>query len=188
MKEVRMLDAKMVADLVTATRGLLGLVILWLGLTQGMQALPLVVALMLLDWTGDFIDGGIAHRSRRPRRTWIGDSDLYIDLFVSLCLGIYLIGAGFVDLRSGLWYMLGWMLILWRFGLDRNLLMLLQAPIYLYFILIALRLVPDLGNWLVIWVLVATAINWRRFSHEIVPKFIGGIRSLWNGSGKPRSP
>src|SRR5512143_1183550 len=89
-KEVLMWDAKMVADLITATRGLLGLVMIWLGITQGEQALPAVVLLMLLDWIGDFVDGGIAHRSRRPRRTWIGDSDLYVDLFVSLCLGVYL--------------------------------------------------------------------------------------------------
>jgi len=182
-----MLDAKMVADLITATRGLLGFVMIWLGLTQGEQALPAVTLLMLLDWTGDFVDGGIAHRSRRPRRTRIGDSDIYVDLFVSLCLGIYLLGAGFVGLTFGFWYLVGWMLLLWRFGLDRNLLMLIQAPIYLYFILTALRLFPESGNWLVYWVLIATAINWRRFSHEIVPKFIGGMRSFWGGNGKPPS-
>src|SRR5512139_3075343 len=97
-KEVLMWDAKMVADLITATRGLLGLVMIWLGITQGAAALPAVVFLMLLDWTGDFVDGGIAHRSRHPRRTWIGDSDLYVDLFVSLCLGVYLYAAGFISL------------------------------------------------------------------------------------------
>jgi hypothetical protein len=77
--------------------------------------------------------------------------------------------------------------MLWRFGLDKNLLMLIQAPIYLDFILIALRLVPESGNWLVIWVLVATAINWRRFTREIVPKFVDGMKSLWDGHGKPRN-
>ena len=174
-----MLDAKVVADLITATRGLLGLGIVWLGLTQGETALPIVVLLMLLDWTGDFVDGSIAHRSRHPRRTRIGDSDIYIDLFVSLCLAIYLLSAGLAGFGVAFWYLFGWALILWRFGLDKNLLMLLQAPIYLWFILVAVHLVPELGNWLVIWVLVALAINWRRFSQEIVPKFIAGIRSIW---------
>jgi hypothetical protein len=174
-----MLDAKMVADFITATRGLLGLIIVWLGITQGETALPMVVFLMLLDWTGDFVDGGIAQRSRHPRRTRIGDSDIYIDLFVSLCLAIYLLSAGLAGFAVGFWYMLGWALVLWRFGLDKNLLMLLQAPIYLWFILTAVRLIPELGNWLVVWVLVALAINWRRFSREIVPKFIDGMRSMW---------
>lgn len=123
------LDAKLVADFITATRGLLGCVMIWLGLTQGDQALPTVAFLMLLDWTGDFVDGGIAHLSRRPRRTLIGDSDIYIDLFVSLCLGVYLIGAGFVGLAFGFWYVVGWALVLWRLGPDKNLLMLIQTQI-----------------------------------------------------------
>ena len=174
-----MLDAKVVADLITAARGLLGLGIVWLGIMQGEKALPMVVLLMLLDWTGDFVDGSIAQRSRHPRRTRIGDSDIYIDLFVSLCLAIYLMSTGLAGFGVGFWYLLGWALVLWRFGLDKNLLMLLQAPIYLWFILTAVHLAPELGNWLVIWVLVALAINWRRFSQEIVPKFIAGIRSIW---------
>jgi hypothetical protein len=154
-----MFDAKLVADFITAARGLLGLVIIWLGLTQGADALPVVAALMLLDWTGDFVDGGIARRSRNPRRTWIGDSDIYVDFFMSISLGIYLISAGFVGFTLGFCYLLGWILILWRIGLDKNLLMFAQTPIYLWFILVVLRLVPSLGNWLVIWVLVASM--WR---------------------------
>jgi hypothetical protein len=176
-----MFDAKLVADFITAARGLLGFVMIWLGLTQGVDALPMVITLMLLDWTGDFVDGSIARRSRHPRRTWIGSSDIYVDLFVSIGLAIYLIEAGFVGFVLGFWYILGWILILWRFGLDKNLLMLMQAPIYLWMILTALHLVPKSGTWLVIWVLLATAINWRRFSQEIVPKFIDGILSIWRG-------
>ncbi len=174
-----MLDAKLVADLITAARALLGVMMVWLGFTQGRDALPGVVMLMLLDWTGDFVDGGIAKRSRSPRRTWVGDSDLYIDLLVSIGLGIYLVAAGFVGFAFALSYILFWMLLLWRFGLDRNLLMLVQAPIYLWLILITLRLAPQMGTWLVLWVLAATLINWRRFSQHIVPQFVSGMTSLW---------
>lgn len=176
-----MFDAKLVADLITAGRGLLGFVMIYLGFTQGAEALPIVAMLMLLDWTGDFVDGGIAKRSRHPRRTWIGSADIYVDLFMSICLGIYLITAGFVGFVLGFWYILGWILLIWRFGLDKNLLMLAQAPIYLWFILTALRVIPESGTWLVLWVLVALAINWRRFSRDIVPKFIDGMASLWRG-------
>ena len=180
-----MLDAKMVADLMTATRGLLGLVMIWLGMTQGEKALPAVVLLMLLDWTGDFVDGTIAHRSRNPRHTWIGDSDLYVDLFVSLCLVVYLLTAGYVGLGFVGLYLSAWALVLWYFGLDRNLLMLLQTPIYLYFIVTTLRVLPNAGTWLVLWVLAAVVINWRRFTREIVPTFIDGMRSMWGGNGRP---
>lgn len=177
-----MFDAKMAADFVTASRGILGLVMVWLGLTQGEDALPIVATLMLLDWTGDFVDGSIARRSRNPRRTWIGEGDIYVDLFVSICLGIYLVGAGFVGSGLGFWYILGWLLILWRFGLDKNLLMFIQAPIYLWFIVTALRVIPESGYWLVAWVIAATMINWKRFSQDIVPKFISGIASMLRGN------
>ena len=177
-----MFDAKLVADFITATRGMLGFVMIWLGLTQGADALPIVVTLMLLDWTGDFVDGSIARRSRNPRRTWIGDADIYVDAFMSVCLGVYMVGAGYVGLAIGFWYLFGWVLILWRFGLDKNLLMFAQTPIYLWFIIVTLRTAPELGNWLVIWVLIALAINWKRFSKDIVPKFISGVASMLRGN------
>ena len=176
-----MFDAKLVADFITAARGLLGFVMIWLGLTQGADALPIVITLMLLDWTGDFVDGSIARRSRNPRRTWIGDADIYVDLFMSVCLGLYLVSAGYVELTFGFWYALGWILVLWRFGLDKNLLMLAQTPIYLWFIIVALRDIPDSGYWLVTWVLIALMIYWKRFSQDIVPKFISGIVSMLRG-------
>ena len=177
-----MFDAKLVADFITAARGMLGFAMIWLGLTQGADALPIVVTLMLLDWTGDFVDGTIARLSRVPRRTWIGDSDIYVDLFVSIGLGIYLIEAGFVGQALGFWYIFGWIVIFWRFGLDKNLLMLAQTPIYLWFITTSLRVIPESGTWLVIWVLIALAINWKRFSQDIVPKFISGIASMLRGN------
>ncbi|NTU56203.1 MAG: hypothetical protein HGA79_08130 [Anaerolineales bacterium] len=176
-----MFDAKLVADFITAARGMLGFVMIWLGLTQGADALPIIVVFMLLDWTGDFVDGTIARRSRHPRHTWLGSSDIYVDLFVSIGLGIYLIAAGFVGFVIGFWYILGWILVLWRFRPDKNLLMLIQVPIYLWFIITALRVFPDSGYWLIAWVLTATIINWRRFSHQIVPNFIDGMNSMWRG-------
>ncbi|MFM8427569.1 MAG: hypothetical protein ACKOBL_20575 [Chloroflexota bacterium] len=174
-----MFDAKLFADFITAARGVLGISLIWLAFTQGANALSLVVLLMLLDWTGDFIDGTIAKHSRHPRRTRVGDSDLYIDTFVSIGLGIYLVASGFVSNLVALFYILGGRLILGSFGLDRNLLMLSQAPIYLWFILVTLQLMPERGYWIVAWVLIATTINWRRFSKDIVPKFISGVTSMW---------
>jgi hypothetical protein len=174
-----MFDAKFFADFITAARGVLGLFLIWLAFTQGADALPVVVVLMLLDWTGDFVDGTIAKHSQHTRRTRIGDSDLYIDTLVSIGLGIYLIASGFAGTFVSLFYILGWILILWRFGLDRNLLMLAQAPIYLWFILVTIQVMPERGYWMVAWVLVATTINWRRFSKDIVPKFISGVASMW---------
>lgn len=176
-----MLDLKMIGDGITAARGVVGLIIAWLAVAQGARALPAVGLLLLLDWTGDFVDGTIAHQSRQPRRTRIGDSDVYIDLLVSVCLGFYLVATGFISVPIGWMYFVGWILIFWRFGKEKNLLMLMQAPIYLTFILMALRLNSEVGIWLIAWIVIATIINWRRFTRDVVPKFINGMMSLWRG-------
>lgn len=181
-----MLDAKSFADLITVARGLLGTWMLWLGLTQNRGALPIVIPLMVICWTGDFVDGTLAHHSRHPRRTWIGDHDVHMDTFVSVCLGAYMIGAGYVGFTVGCVYLVGWIIIFALAGLERNLLMLAQTPIYLTFILTAMHFMPDRGLLLVVWVLTALAINWQRFSKDTVPKFIARMKSYWDGHGKQR--
>jgi len=175
-----MLDAKMVADLITSTRGLLGFVMIWLGLTQGEAALPIVIPMMILCWSGDFFDGMLARSSRHPRKSYIGSHDVQVDLFVSICLGIYMLLAGLVNIPLGVWYCIGWAVIFWWFGMDRNLLMLAQTPIYLYFILIGLRDYPTLGYLMVIWVLLALTILRQRFFQDVVPTFIKSMKSLWS--------
>jgi hypothetical protein len=160
----------------------------WLGFTHGVEALPLVILVMLFCWTGDYVDGGIA-RLNQPRRTsWLGDHDLQVDLIVSLGLGAYLVGAGFLNWYIACGYLVVCGLAVWRFGPDRNLLMLVQAFIYGYFIWVALREFPQTGRWLVVWVLAATALSWRRFSNQVVPEFIQGMRSIWRNSGTPHNP
>lgn len=175
-----MFDSKLVADLITGARATLGVVMVWLGLTQGERALPIVIPMMILCWSGDFFDGMLARHSRHPRQSYIGSHDVQIDAFVSICLGLYMLLAELVTVSIGVWYFIVWAVIFWRFGNDRNLLMLAQTPIYLYFILISLRDYPALGYLMVIWVILATAILWRRFSREVVPTFINGMKSLWN--------
>ncbi len=173
-----MLDSKSFADLITVIRSLLGVCMIWLGVTQGEQALPTVIPMMILCWSGDFFDGMLARRSRHLRSTFIGSHDVQVDTFVSICLGLYMMFAGFVSFAVGIWYFIGWALILWWFGADKNLLMLAQSPIYLYFILTGLQDYPKLGALMVVWVLLATAILWKRFSQDVVPNFIRGVGSL----------
>lgn len=175
-----MFDAKLLADFITSLRVFLGFILAWLGLSYGKEALPLATIILLLDWTGDFLDGRIARLTSNPRMTWIGNHDLQVDLFFSLGLGVYLVGSGYVTNIVAICYLVIWGLLLWYWGFDRNLLMLIQAPIYLSFILIALMEQVNLGFWLVLWVLGMLTINWKKFSLEIVPSFIHGIQNLWS--------
>jgi hypothetical protein len=178
-KEGSMFDAKWLADLITAVRAALGVVIIWLGITQGEQALPIVIPMMILCWSGDFFDGMLARRSRNPRKTYIGDHDVQIDMFVSVCLALYMLFADLVSVSIGVGYFIIWAVLFWRFGMDHNLLMLAQTPIYLYFVLIGLRDYPSLGYLMMFFVLLVLAFHWQRFSQDVVPNFLKGMKSLW---------
>lgn len=173
-----MLVAKQVADLITFARGLLGFWLAWLGFTQGDQALVLAVWIMIADWTGDSIDGALARRSSIRYQTWIGDHDLEVDITVSAGLLIYLLGAGFLEWHWAVIYLLIWAVVFWRWGFYRSLGMLIQAPIYLYFVVIALREPPHTGIWIIIWVAAFMIITWPKFPKEIIPGFLGGLKVI----------
>lgn len=128
-----MISPKVIADLITLVRGFMGVFLAWLGFSYGRESLPEAILVMVLCWTGDMLDGGIARLNKPPRRNWLGDNDLNIDVFVSLCLGAYLVGAGFFSWQIACLYLVMGGILIWRFGPDHNLLMLVQAFIYGYF-------------------------------------------------------
>ncbi len=173
-----MFDAKYLADLITIGRAFLAFLLAWLGLAWGRSGLVGATIIMLLDWTGDFVDGKIARLSHHPRQTWIGSHDVQVDVLVSLGLSVFLLGSGLVNQWVAFWYFVVWIIVFWRLGPDFNLLMLFQAPIYLYFIVIAVREAPNTGQLMIFWILLALAINWRRFYGQVVPDFIHGVHAL----------
>lgn len=178
-----MLDWKLLADMLTLARGLLGVSLVWLGVDLGAAALPYAALVLLLCWAGDFFDGRLARRAPQPRRTWIGDHDVHVDVIVSLCLGLFLIAAGLVSGLLGIIYLFAWALIFRLVGQNHGYLMLVQAPIYAWFIWVALREAPQAGIWLLGWLAFVLLVNWSRFVHEVVPGFINDVK---NAARPPR--
>lgn len=177
--------AKQVADLLTFSRGLLALALVWLGLTQGASGLPLAVYLLLLSWTSDSLDGPIARRDKHRVRTWIGDHDLEVDMAVSGGILVYMVSSGLLDATVAVTYVVAWALIFWRWGLARSLGMLIQAPVYGWFIWVAVRDARHAGQWLIVWIIAAIIVTWPHFPREVIPEFLHGMRSIWkhdNGS------
>lgn len=172
--------SKQIADLLTYFRVIVALVLVWLGLEWGEGALPVAIWTMIASWTSDSLDGPLARRSKVQYRTWIGDHDLEVDMLVSVGLVIYMLASGFVSLQATLVYVLIWGIIFWRFGNFRSLGMLFQAPIYAWFILIAMQLAPADGIWMIGWILAALIITWPRFPKEVVPGFIKGMTDVWD--------
>lgn len=182
-----MLVAKQTADLITTSRALMAIGLAWLGLAEGEAALPLVAWAMLLNWTGDSIDGALARRSRRQYHTWIGDHDLQVDMLVSAGLLVYLVASGFWGLWQAALYVFAWSLVFWRWGLVPALGMLFQAPIYAWFIYLVWRIVPVLGWLIILWIVCAIVVTWPRFPKMIVPGFLEGISQVFGRSGRSRS-
>lgn len=174
-----MFDWKFFADLVTVFRVLVGVWIAWLGWRIGDAALPQAVAGMLVCWTGDYLDGHLARRAHPQRHNWLGDHDVILDVCVSLCVGGHLLLAGWVDGKLALIYLFVWALVFWVAGQNHALLMLVQAPIYGYFIFVALSQAPQTGWWLLAWIAVMLIFNWGRFSTQVVPGFLREMQDAW---------
>jgi len=174
-----MLVAKQVADFITLTRGLFAAWFVWLGANHGEQALQVAVITLLLNWTGDVLDGELARRSRVQYRSWVGDHDLEIDILVSVGLLGYMVLAGFVSWQISSVYLLISAVVLWRSSMLRPLCMLFQAPLYGLFIWIALREAPHTGLWLIGWIGLTIAITWPKVPKVVIPVFLGSMRDLF---------
>lgn len=168
---------KRLADLLTASRVAIAAALLWLSRLAAADLLAVAAVLLLTAWITDTLDGPLARRSGGAS-TWIGDHDLEIDVLVSLGVLAYLAGAGFLSPVFALAYLALWGVTIWRWGWQRDPSMLFQAPIYLWFILVAMREVPTIGRWLIAYPLVAVVLTWPRFPRQIVPDFLAGMAEL----------
>jgi len=176
-KGLKMIIAKQIADVITAVRGLIALLLIWLGSSQGSQGLPIAIWLMLADWTGDAIDGPIARRSSVKYHTWIGDHDLEIDMTVSIGLLIYLLQSGYLSIWVVVGYLLLWGVFFWsQGGIPRAYGMLFQTPIYGWFTYLALRDAPQVGWMILAFIAAVITLTWPRFPKVIIPGFLDQIR------------
>lgn len=172
-----MIVAKQIADVITAARGMIAFLLIWVGGVYGAQGLPIAIWLMLADWTGDVADGPIARRSPRQYHTWIGDHDLEVDMTVSIGLLIYMLQSGYVGIWVFVGYFLLWGIYFWyQAGIPRAYGMLFQTPIYGWFIYLALRDAPQIGWLIPAFIAAAIALTWPRFPKVIIPGFLNQVR------------
>lgn len=67
-----------------------------------------------------------------------------------------------------------------HWGFDRSLGMLVQAPVYGWFLLVCLQEEPNVGLTLLGWIALAVALAWPRAPKEIIPGFLNGVPRLGN--------
>jgi hypothetical protein len=181
-----MVLVKRIADLLTLTRLAVAVLFVWIGLAAGPSALAMAAWLLMVAWTADSLDGPLARRAPAVAKTWVGDHDLAFDIMVSLGLLGYLVGAGFIAWPYAAAYLLLWALILLQFGFDRAFGMLLQAPIYGWFLVVSWQHAPGSALRLLAWIAVAVAITWPKFPNEILPGFLEGMAKALRRDHIPR--
>lgn len=181
-----MFDAKLLADILTVSRLFIASAIIALGFIQGAEALPLVIWLTIAAWTSDVLDGTLARASRRVRSTWVGEQDLIFDMVIGAALLVYMAAAGFVNIWLAGAYLGFSLLVFWRFGLTPALGKLFQAPAYAWFIFVSLREVPQVGAWLVAWIVIAVIATWPRFPRQTIPGFLSEAGQTWQHRDKDR--
>jgi len=172
------MNSKNLADAITLGRALGALALVGWGVLRGVASLPVAAAFLMADWTGDVLDGALARRSPQARRTWIGDHDLEVDMWVAACLLVYLALVGLVDARLAAGYALVWAVLLAASGWSRALGMLCQAPVYGGLILITVSRAPAMAAMLVLWVLIAILVTLPKFPRVVVPEFLAGFRTV----------
>jgi hypothetical protein len=172
------LNSKQLADIITWARTLLAPLLIWLGFAYGPDALPAVTVILVLNLTGDSIDGPLARRSPDSPGTWIGDNDLAVDMFVTAGLLGYMTAAGLIPWPVTAVYALFWLVLFWWRGVVYVFGILFQGPIYAWYLYVLLRDAAPYSLLFVAWLLAALIISWPKFPKVMIPLFLGGIRDL----------
>jgi phosphatidylglycerophosphate synthase len=166
------------ADALTASRLVIAAGIVGIGIPWGRGALHLVQIATLLGWTADTVDGHLARRAPKGRRTWISNHDRTVDAFMVLAGFLYMTAIGFVSWWFCLLYLTVSAGLIYRFR-SSALTTLLEAPLVLQMPVVALREVPSLGLAWLVWGLLALILDRKRLAVR--------LRILWDDWQRMRS-
>ncbi len=171
------IQAKRLADLLTATRLLIAGLILWMGVVGGPAALGSAVTALVFGWLTDLLDGPLARRDPRALHTWLGDNDLAADVAVAFALTAYMGLSGYFPLSLALLYLLLTTLAMERTR-SAELGWAVQAPPYGAILYLALRHTPLQGALALAYIGFVLIATWPRFPHQTLPQFLEGMKAL----------
>lgn len=163
------------ADLLTTSRGMIVLYILYLGLSKGEDQLLLVAGLTALAWITDNLDGAFARKADNPTR--LGSFDLVTDLGLALVLSICMILWDFMPLLPAI---VIWVIAGASAGLIHGQapLQLAMALVYTTLIVTLMKIHPIWGWVLVVGLGFLAVINRKRF-FQLASDFLDQITNLF---------
>jgi len=161
-------------DLLTASRGILALVITLLGLV-GPRALETVILLTILGWTTDILDGRLARRFDKDA-TWVGEREFTFDMmmvFAGLC---YLVMAKFIPFAPAVIYVMIAAAFIAYFR-SKSVTMSFAFPLVALPLIVAYFNAPRATWWFIVWLCLALLFDWRRFK-DVIWEFIENARAI----------
>lgn len=168
---VRVPLTKRIADLFTLLRLALGLGLISSGVVDGTANLAQDIWMLVMAWSTDMVDGRISRSMNTNGKTWLGKHDVYVDMFVSIAVLIYLAVTSLLPLWLMFAYLLVWGALILKWGLPPIFAQIFQNPIYAYFLVVTMLKAPWVLPWLLLWGLVALIFFWRRLAEL--------LKSVW---------
>ena len=163
-----------IADLLTFSRVIVSVWLVWLGITQGASTLPQAVIVTLFAWVGDSLDGWLARRARRP--TLLGKYDFPVDVLLTWSALVYVTLCGFLPAwLTALYTLLAGIAVV---ALQRKAIMVLfMRPIDLTCGVVILTEVPG-ARWVVAATLAGLAVAQRRRLRDRIPRWVRDMKEI----------
>ncbi|MHB0878715.1 MAG: CDP-alcohol phosphatidyltransferase family protein [Anaerolineae bacterium] len=170
---------RVLADLLTASRLLLAVLLVAVGLGQRQEGLGLAVALFAIGWTADTFDGHLGERSGYTASSFFSRNDVAVDVVFSLGGLSYFILAGFVPLVFGIGYVVAGAIV-FALAPCRSVMVAIEVPIALIPLVVSLIKAPTLALLIALWALALLAIDFRRFRWRL-SRFVHGLSTSKRG-------
>ncbi len=149
------------ADIATGLRLVIAAYIIYAGVYQGAESFAGVVAVTLLGWTLDTVDGHLARAASDGQPSWLGARERYVDSVMVVAGFLYVTLIGIVPIWICVAYLVLSTLLVLVFR-SIALLTVLEAPLAILIPILAFSLAPLWGWIFVAWGLVAAILDRRR--------------------------
>lgn len=152
---------KLLADLLTASRLPLALVVVLLGAFGGRSALGAGLLLILVGWTTDIFDGRLARLDPDGATTRIGDADLAVDLILDAAgLALFALAGMVPAVPAAIYFLLAAIVIAIR--PTRAVITYFELPVLALHPVMAFAASRLVGWLYVLWLAFAAALNRKR--------------------------
>lgn len=164
--------ARGLADVLTLSRLIGSIVLVWLPWEATIDALRRLVQYSLLLWTTDAVDGRIARRSHLPA-SWLGKRDIFIDCALAFAVCVALARSGYIP-GALLAAWLGVCLVTYGMRPVDTVLLIFMLPLHLALPVLAfMNDIPEFKLYF-IWVAVIAVLNYKRLKW-VIELFINGL-------------